>query len=537
MEINQVILADKIKNQNRKNDNYEGFSQAIRNYFDATTTANMSLFITDAEGLFEVYLNNLPESERQHYNCNTCKNFFRKYGALAVISENGKITSALWNCEVPEFFKNSVIAMNNIVSKSKIIGVFISDTHFLGTTTTREWNHISVQLPKEKVNKSKLKTAYQEMAEKLEDYRILNSGLLEYSFEAVNQAVTLLKTEALYRSEKCLGIAEWLKELHNKRLSTNNICILDNYIWLAVATAPVGYCHVKRSMIGTLLDDIVSGMDFESVSRRFADKMHPLRYQRPQVAPTVGNIQQAEKIVEKLGIQKSLVRRFARLEELNTIWKPKEKQEQVQSVGVFSHLIAKSKDSLQNMNIPLITMTWRKFSETVLPIAESIEFYVKDGKDNYSALLTAEHADAPPILQWDSEENRNPFSWYVYIGGSHYSKWKLSTGYCKVNGICLQPTMWYGDFSHHGKSVFFILEGAKDKEYKNSGSALFPENLKSELREIRSTIETYSKSSTILGYEESSACGIRLEYGSSCDIKIRVKTNVGTAIYKLDRWD
>lgn len=28
-------------------------------------------------------------------------------------------------------------------------------------------------------------------------------------------------------------------------------------------------------MIGTLLDDIASGMDFESVSRRFAEKMSP----------------------------------------------------------------------------------------------------------------------------------------------------------------------------------------------------------------------------------------------------------------------
>lgn len=53
-------------------------------------------------------------------------------------------------------------------------------------------------------------------------------------------------------------------------------------------------------MIGTLLDDIASGMSFDSVSRRFAEKMHPLQYQRPQAAPSAGNIAQAEKIVEKL---------------------------------------------------------------------------------------------------------------------------------------------------------------------------------------------------------------------------------------------
>lgn len=241
--------------------------------------------------------------------------------------------------------------------------------------------------------------------------------------------------------------------------------------------------------------------------------------------------------MEKLGIRKSLIRRFATLEELNKIWTPKEKKESIKNKGIFSHLITKDKKVQQKMDIPTITMTWRKFSETILPFAEDIEYFVKEGKHNFSAILTAAHEDAPPILQWDSEEKRNPFSWYVYTGGSDNSRWEIPIGYCKVTGICLQPSMWHDDNPHQGKSVFFILEGAKDKGYKNAGNGLFPEMLKSELREIRSTIEAYSKDADIEGYHEASACGIKLEYRANWDAVIRVTTNAGIATYKLDRWE
>jgi hypothetical protein len=540
MKEKQLAIANDIENKEYVNDNdqYLEFEESIKKYFNSIVNVQEKLFTTNSEGLWEAYLDNLPQEAQQHYNCKTCKNFIERYGRLVTISHSGEVESAIWkDSDVPDFFKQSVKAMRNIVLKSKVNGVFISEVKTLGQPVTGEWSHLSVSLPSEMVYPSRLINAKQAMAEKLEEFRILIDSLSEYSSETVEQAVTLLKTEALYSSERCLGVAEWLMDLHTRRSNIKNKHNADNILWLAVATAPVGYCHVKSSMIGTLLEDIAAGLPFETVSRRFTEKMHPLRYQRPQAEPTGGNIAQAEKIVEKLGIQKSLIRRFAREEELEKLWTSKEKKETVKSVGVFSHLTAKYKKEQSKMEIPPVTMTWRKFSETVLPLAENIEYLVEDRKRNYSAILTAAYEDAPPILQWDNEEKRNPFSWYVYNDGSSYERWKLSIGYCKVTAICLQPSMWHREYSHQGKSVFFILEGAKDSGYKSAGNALFPSNLKAELHEIRSTIEAYSKSAIIEDYDNSSACGIKLEYGNSWDAVFRVTTNAGTAIYKLDRWD
>ena len=85
--------------------------------------------------------------------------------------------------------------------------------------------------------------------------------------------------------------------------------------------------------------------------------------------------------------------------------------------------------------------------------------------------------------------------------------------------------------------MFFILKGAKDTGYRTSGNALFPETLKAELREIRSTIEAYSRKAVLGGYDEASACGIRLQGNSKWNARFRVTTDVGTTVYVLDRWD
>jgi len=159
-------------------------------------------------------------------------------------------------------------------------------------------------------------------------------------------------------------------------------------------------------------------------------------------------------------------------------------------------------------------------------------------RDSYAAMVTAVDFDAPPILQWDTPEHRNPVSWYLYSGNSLPDAWGLiATTYQSVTGICFKPTMWHGNFSHHGEGVVFILDGARDTRYENAGGGLFPEIMKSEFRDIRSTIEAYSRKETLQGYEESTACGIALSKGDVWSNVFRVLVNGSKTEYKLDRWD
>jgi len=528
----------------RKSDGYEQFLASVRNAFEKNMQEDKSpLFTTDATDLFDLFLENLPADARQHYTCRACRKFVDTYGGLVRIDENGTKTPAMWATAtaVPDFFAGAVKAIRKAVKDAKITGMFVTSECVLGTPKTGSWNHLSVVMPDRFLNKSRIKTDEQLMAEKAEDHRILIDALSKYTTETVRAAVGILSTDVLYRSEKVLGIAEWFLNLKNavegkERKSSKNI------IWYAVVTAPVGFCHISSSMIGTLLDDIENGLDMEAIKRRFADKMNPLAYQRPKAAPSRGNVEQAERIVEKLGIANSLKRRFARVDEIEKIWEPSPvRDSRPATTGIFSGV--KTKEQSKKGSSPTLIgkvdgITFEKFKREVLPSAKTIEFAVPIGRDNYCAVLTAEDPDAPPIVRWDTEENRNPFSWYVYSGGSMPETWNLHPGrFVPVTAVTMQPNMWGGNHDYEGKAVIFVLKDCKDMNYRNSGCALFPEILKSELHEVRATIEAYSKQSTCYGYDEASACGIRIQANSKSRARFRVTTDYGVTEYIIDRFD
>lgn len=392
-------------------DNYPAFRESIQRRFDVVVGSGKPLFKTDAEDLFTVFLDELPQEARQHYTCSACRHFFNVFGGLVAIDEDGRTRSAMWAPEgVPEFFRRSVKAVCDRIECAGVINVFLSDESKWGTPVTGEWHHMAVIPPKGMLHKSRMQTPGQAMAEKAEDYRMLQAGVNAYDMGVVEKAVALLQSEALYRSDKCLGVAQWLLEQKKRLAKTKSDRQRENIAWLAVAAAPAGFCHIRSSMIGTLLDDLVSGMAYDAVSRRFADKMNPQNYMRSQAAPTEGNIRQAEQLVESMGIADSLRRRYATFAEIpHYLWKSVNLPtvEKVKAGGIFSGLIPKRKNA---ENLPGAVMTWEKFQRTVLPVAKGIEARI-DNPSRFMAMVQAADPAAENILQWD-----NTFSWY-YHGG------------------------------------------------------------------------------------------------------------------------
>ena len=116
--------------------------------------------------------------------------------------------------------------------------------------------------------------------------------------------------------------------------------------------------------------------------------------------------------------------------------------------------------------------------------------------------------------------------------------WNLHPGkFVPVTAVVMQPNMWDGNHDYEGKAVIFVLKDCKDANHRNSGCGLFPEILKSELHEIRSTIEAYSRQNSCSGYEQSSACGIRIQANSKSRARFRVTTDYGVTEYVIDRFD
>jgi len=517
------------------------YSEFERLIASRVSSASGPLFTTNVSELFETYLSAVPEDQRQHYNCHCCRRFIEKFGGLVTVGPNGDKEPLLWNTEgVPSFFLPAVVAMASKVRRAKINGVFINGEKTWGTPSNvpgapskyegREWTHLHGTPPV--VFKSPLMSADQASAEKLQDYIMLHKALAEIPMEAVVQAVRVLEADVVDRSEKTLGVAKWLLALHQSITEVRG-WNRDNLIWLAVATAPPGWCHVRSTMISTLLDDVIAGLPFESIRRRWNEKMHPLQYQRPSSPPEAGNIEQANKIVEKLQSEGALARRFARLDEVTALWKPRELPpvEKKARGGAFDHLKAKGQD-IKEVELPATKMAWEKFRDTVLPNAVEIEVNIPCGPAPYYGLVTAVNADSPPMLQWDGLEGlpRNPVSWYFWHGGTTAENWGLQSGWNKVAAICLKPCHWQSDkFAHQGSGVFLVLSDARDS--RSAGGGYFPETLRAEYHGIRSVLDAHSRSCEFAGRAEGNANGIALN--EETPLTVRVKTATGLASYQL----
>lgn len=494
------------------------------------------MFSTNAVGLYDAFLDGLPDERRQHYNCHTCRRFVDNYGGLVTINENGDASPVVIGGgnedECPKMFRDAVWNVHNVVSRAKVTGVFLSSDASWGTSEAGGWSHLSAVNPKRFTGK--VKSAEQEMAEKVQDYQMLKRGLADYSVDVVREAVRVLEADVLDRSEKTLGNAKWLLSLHESVKDLRGPRS-DNIVWLSVATAPPGWCHVRSTMIATLLDDVAAGKSYDEVSRRWSAKMHPLQYQRPTMAPREGAIDQAEKLFAKMGCEASLGRRFARIEEVipHAIWLPTDAAKREEKIGgVFDHLRASSK-TVKPLDLPAVKMTWLRFRDELLKDAVKVEVNLPS-VGAYYGMVTAADPTAPNLLQWD-----NSFSWYFYHGGSHVSDWSLVSGWSDVTAVLPAPPHW-GDndkMTHHVQMAMLVLPAAKDLRHE-SGGGLFPECLRSEYHGVRSVLERHVATANIEGRDEGTANGLviqQVETYSSVMLRI-TRVDGTTATVLIDRW-
>ena len=406
------------------NDAYNQLRLAIQERFSGIARSSAPIFTTEApDNLFDIFLFCLPEGEtRQHYTCNACRNFINRFGGLVVLDQRGNRRSAIWPDECQPVFALGVSALLQRAMDAPISGVLVSAEKNLGQPVTGEWSHFSAELPRQRLYPpTRLKSLEAAQAEKIQEYQMIKRALADFPSAVVLQAYGWLKAGQLPRSEKFVDLARWFLDLQSS-LEGKQGKQLDDLVWLASATAPAGFCHIRGGMLGTLLQDIAAGKSFEECKREFSIKLDPGSYMRAQVAPDAGNIRRAEAIIEELGLAKSLDRRYARLSDIQAIWAakaPERRRAEAPAPGVFAHLEPKQKapePAAVSATDPASTMTWEKFRSTVLPDAATMDLLIPRDGNRFAALVTAQDPASPPLLQWDHLDARNPVSWYYHAG-------------------------------------------------------------------------------------------------------------------------
>ncbi len=178
-------------------------------------------------------------------------------------------------------------------------------------------------------------------------------------------------------------------------------------------------------------------------------------------------------------------------------------------------------------------MTWRAFKERVLPSAIKIEYFMPDGYFPIYTLTAAVDNEAPLIFQWP-----NHYGWYVWQEGSLAQHVQLRPNtWVEVEAVIAKPCHWGGNVANFPQLALFALKGAR--EQRNAGSAIFPEMLKSELHEVRSTIEAHSEKTNIeyVSPQLHTVSGPGAQPGMKSELQIKVTSQLGVTQLVIDRWE
>lgn len=300
---------------------------------------------------------------------------------------------------VPELFKTAVIQMNHeldAIGKATI--PFYTEEKALGVATSGGFNHFCVPAMKlmEKPNVYQALSIHEVQQKIKQDTELLKTAINKYSLRVISEAMVLINDGVLVRGKEFKAQLEWFSKIHHEFNSIRQHARKHNYALAQATAAPTGWCHLSNSVLGTLMDDINDGLRKATIIDRFNEKMGPLNYQRPQVLKQ-GTINQAEKLVDQLGIKNSFKRRYATDSDMNYIWKftPSHPKVGSKRPGTFSALREQPQPHVAASN-RVNDISFHKFMKILKP-TDQIEIYCKSN-ELFAGFLTASDMLAPPIL-------------------------------------------------------------------------------------------------------------------------------------------
>ncbi|MFT5586216.1 MAG: hypothetical protein ACI9VR_003813, partial [Cognaticolwellia sp.] len=151
----------------------------------------------------------------------------------------------------------AVSALHKQVKAPPIQTVFKTSESVLGRKDSGGWTHLSLQVPRSSAayHPKVLLSARQRRAGFTVDHGLLNRALQRFTSAHARLAAGLLQDDSFKRANHIVPQAQWFLALHHGTAALQGSA-RTNRIWSAVATAPLGWAHVRSGMLGTVLDDI-----------------------------------------------------------------------------------------------------------------------------------------------------------------------------------------------------------------------------------------------------------------------------------------
>jgi len=395
--------------------NFKDFKLAVQKQFDSMR--NQKLFVVNVEKdtLWNTYLGSFPEGinkmfrERVEYDCQSCKHFIRACGHVVSIVDN-KLVS-IWDIEIDGPYKVVANELSNVVKSKPIRDAFFYYQNTVGTDyntqmlddgETMRWGHFFLKLPADVVKPNdEIGTVLSSLRTNKEMYL---KAMNEISLSAAETCLDLIEQNSLYRGEEHKDTVE-LFIAEKKKFDLVLEEDLDIYCW-TTSLRLGGSSRMRNSVIGTLLVDISNNVELDDAVRMFESKVAPENYKRPTALITKGMIAEAQKKVAELGIENSLQRRFAIVDDItvnNVIFADREAKKSMGALDVLESEVAvdaKKFSKVEEIGID-------NFIKDILPNVDTVELMFENRHiNNLMSLIAPMQLGTKSIFRW-----HNNFSW------------------------------------------------------------------------------------------------------------------------------
>lgn len=401
-------------------------AKLLRNFQDMQGKHGAA-YRTDAEKemLWNTYLESFPAKvnpvfrKRREFDCSCCRHFIYDIGGIVLIDDNYEVHT-LWEFDVDDTDYQVVLdALDSYVRSRSITDVYLSPMSSVGTKQShevdehgnvRKWEHFWLPLPEayRYTGSATLQTA---LGQRRDIAHVFERSLNEISLYAIDTVLELSTSNTLYKG------AEWIGPLSAFRDCKTAFDQLPAekkapFAWKVSGQQGPVVGKIRNHSIGVLLTDISQGVEINEAVRRYERIVAPANYKRSKPIYTARMIEDAKRRVMEMGYGDSLLRRFARLDDItvnNILFSNKDAAKRIRG-SVFDDLVpnaAKSTPKFDRVEeIPI-----DRFIENVLPRAREIEAFVENRHaPNMCSLIAPVNGSAPSMFKW-----KNPFSW-AYTG-------------------------------------------------------------------------------------------------------------------------
>lgn len=408
---------------------FSKFKTAVDRQFKAMMV-NGELFRTtaDKDGMWETYLKSFPPGadpmyrKRTEHDCSCCRQFVRALGNVVTIVD-GKVVS-IWDTVIHEPAYDQVAkALSGLVKSAPIDNRFLHSERRIGTDVNYEdedgkvltWNHFSAELPSRSNSGRDYCKPGIEIGSILSEARATHDvflrGLTELTMDSLDSVLELIAANSLYRGAEYKGAVKEFKKI-KIRFDKLPAAERDCFAWTECEKVGPATARIRNTAIGTLLIDISEGVELEDAVNKFEKSiMAPSNYKRPTALVTKKQVEQAQVVVEELGLTSALERRHARLSDItvnNILFVDRGIRSQLGG-SPFDGIATKVGAPKDLSRIDIIPI--EKFISDILPTATSLEVMVENRHaGNLVSLIAPQHAAAGQLFKWT-----NNFSW-AYSG-------------------------------------------------------------------------------------------------------------------------